>query len=568
MGAREVFEQKRIAAVMATGVVVSMTALVTGVVPALAQPGTGPSGPTTTVAVPEPAAEPEEQPTAVREAPAAPSVTQAPVEAPVTQAPVAQAPAPQAPVTRAPATEAPVVEAPVTQAPVVEAPPATRAPAVVEPTPETPAPRPRTTTPAPSPSAAPTSAAPTSAPASPEDRRPETPSSTAAPAPRSEAAAPGETAPAAVSPTTPATTPTQPTDPSETTGPSEGPESPTSGSPTSESRSPETSESAEQTATSSVSQAARVIETAEPETLVAPKDDVAVAKTAKVVELPDPLPAPKEEVDSVARLIDLPSVPRDLPGFDRARDAARVDDRLRRPGAWDRNVRQWSPDWVEYDDYYRPVLSNPYRDPVRIVYVYENRPRIAYIPPLSRIVLEVAQYAAYSFTAVVQCAVDTVANVAVGSFFGGGYFPGIGLPLPPPPPPLLRYDNVPVFVNYSQARYEPFRVQRIVDVGDDARFGERKVLLDGVTPAWGQWRQGPTGERQFEVHRTQQFPGLDQPSEAPLPGDYQLRLLSDEAPSSGFNRRDVYLMSAAGLCAVLSVGAVLVAMAMGRRRNV
>ncbi|BBY30659.1 hypothetical protein [Mycolicibacterium sediminis] len=565
MGAREVFEQRRIAATMATGVVVSMTALVAGVAPALAQPGTGPSGPTTTVAVPEPAAEPTEQPTAVREAPAAPPVTQAPVEAPVTQAPVTQAPAPQAPATRAPVTEAPVVEAPVTQAPVVEAPPATRAPAVVEPTPETPAPRPRTTPPAPAPSTTPAPApAPSSAPASPEARQPESPTPSSTPAPRSETAAPGETTPAAA----PTTTPTQPTDPSETTGPSEAQESPTSGSPTSENRSTETSESAEQTATSSVSQAARVIETAEPETLVAPKDDVAVAKTAKVVELPDPLPAPKEEVDSIARLIDLPNVPRDLPGLDRVRDAGRVDDLARRPGAWDRNVRQWRPDWVEYDDYYRPVLSNPYRDPVRIVYVYENRPRIAYIPPLSRIVLEVAQYAAYSFTAVVQGAVDTVANVAVGSFFGGGYFPGIGLPLPPPPPPLLRYDNVPVFVNYSQARYEPFRVQRIIDVGDDARFGERKVLLDGVTPAWGQWRQGAGGERQFEVHRTQQFPGLDQPSEAPLPGDYQLRLLSDEAPSSGMNRRDVYLMSAAGLCAVLSVGAVLVAMAMGRRRNV
>ena len=73
----------------------------------------------------------------------------------------------------------------------------------------------------------------------------------------------------------------------------------------------------------------------------------------------------------------------------------------------------------------------------------------------------------------------------------------------------MRYDNVPVFVNYSNARYEPFRVNRIVDVGDDAQFGERKVLLDGVTPAWGVWNESPSGERQFEVHRTQQFPGLE-----------------------------------------------------------
>ena len=68
-----------------------------------------------------------------------------------------------------------------------------------------------------------------------------------------------------------------------------------------------------------------------------------------------------------------------------------------------------------------------------------------------------AQFAAYSFTALVDtpanlvnAAVDTALNVAVGSFFGGGYIPAVGLPLPPPPPPVLRYDNVPVLVRYSQ----------------------------------------------------------------------------------------------------------------------
>ena len=244
---------------------------------------------------------------------------------------------------------------------------------------------------------------------------------------------------------------------------------------------------------------------------------------------------------------------------------------------WDRNVRQWDPSWVDYDDYYRPVISNPYRDPVKIIYVYQNAPRIVFIPPLARIVLEVAQFAAYSFTAVVlntvntavnlvNAAVDTAVNVAVGTFFGGGYFPGIGLPLPPPPPPLFRYDNVPVQVRYSNQTYEPFRVQRIVDVGNDSQYGERKVLLDGVTPAWGEWTQTPSGERQFEVHRTQQFPGLDEPREGPLPGDYTLRLASDES-STGLTRRDIYLMATAGLLAVLSLGAVAWAALLGRRRT-
>ena len=154
----------------------------------------------------------------------------------------------------------------------------------------------------------------------------------------------------------------------------------------------------------------------------------------------------------------------------------------------------------------------------------------------------------------------------MGSFFGGGYFPGIGLPLPPPPPPVLRYDNVPVLVRYSDRVYEPFRVRRIVDVGDDVQFGERKVLLDGATPAWGVWTQTPSGERQFEVHRTQQFPGLDAPQEAPLPGDYELRLAVDETSPSGFTSRDIFLFVAAGVIGTLGFGAIGLAFWLGRRR--
>jgi hypothetical protein len=321
------------------------------------------------------------------------------------------------------------------------------------------------------------------------------------------------------------------------------------------------------TASSSVSHAAKVIETLEPETLQAPQQDVALAKSAKVIEQ-DPAPAPKQDVDTLASAIDLPNRNRDGNRFRQEDGFVPNGDR-----GWDRNVRQWDRNWVEYDDYYRPVICNPYRDPVKIIYIYENAPRIVFIPPLARIVLEVAQFAAYSFTAVVLNTANTAANlvntavnVAVGSFFGGGYFPGIGLPLPPPPPPVWRYDNVPVQVRYSNDVYEPFRVQRIVDVGVDSQYGERKVLLDGVTPAWGEWTQTATGERQFEVHRTQQFPGLDEPREGPLPGDYQLRLASDES-STGMNHRDVYLMATAGLLAVLSLGAVAWALLLGRRRR-
>ncbi len=216
---------------------------------------------------------------------------------------------------------------------------------------------------------------------------------------------------------------------------------------------------------------------------------------------------------------------------------------------------------MQYDEHCRPIILNPYRERVRIVYMYEDARRIVWIPPLARAILQVAQFAAYSFTAVVE----TALNVPVGTFFGGGFVPAIGLPLPPPPPAVLRYDNVPILVRYSQATYAPFRVRRIIDVGDDARFGERKVLLDGATPAWGVWTQTPSGERQFEVHRTQQFPGLDDPHEAPLPGDYQLRLASDES-SSGLTGRDIFLYVAAGVTVALGIGSIALALFLGLRR--
>ena len=316
--------------------------------------------------------------------------------------------------------------------------------------------------------------------------------------------------------------------------------------------------------TVSVSQAAKVIETSEPQTLEAPKADVELARNAKPVEV-KPDPAPKQDVDALSSSIGPDLGVKGPLGVD-ASASAKVDARLASDRVRDRKIRQWESRLGAYDEYYRPILSNPYHERVRIVYVYDNAPRIAIIPPLASIVLDVARLAAYSFTAVLlEPSQRGVLDVAVGSFFGGGYIPAVGLPLPPPPPPVLRYDNVPVQVRYSDAVYQPFRVQRIVDVGDDARYGERKVLLDGTTPAWGEWTQTPSGERLFEVHKTQQYPGLDDPQEAPLPGDYQLRLAADESPS-GLTGRDIFLYVAAGVTVALGFGAIALALFLGRRR--
>ncbi|OBB26744.1 hypothetical protein A5762_08285 [Mycolicibacterium elephantis] len=591
----EICSKRGVVAVLASGIVISLTALTAGIAPALAKPGSDdPSGPTTTVVAPPPK---QNAPEPKQEAPKQ--------EAPKQEAPKRQSPQQPA---QAPAAEAPQTQVPQQrQAPAVVAPepePQTQAPAVVapEPEPQTQAPQtqtqaPKTQTQAPKtavttepktavttePKTAVTTEPATIEPAPTSEEKPSTaaersPAGSAAPSTENQAARTTEadredpqTSGTSVPPSEAMLPATETSD-----APSSRSDAPASESETSESKTSESETRSEdsETPTVSISQAAKEIETLQPKTLEAPVEDVQLAKSAEPIFEPQPEPAADKDVAAFANSIETSLK---IPGLDigaSAKTEFGVERRIeRREVEFISNVRQWRPEWIEYDEYYRPIIANPFRAPVRIVYVYDMRPRIMYIPPLSRIVLEAARFAAYSFTAAilapVNAAIDTmqaITNIAVGSFFGGGYYPGAGLPLPPPPPPVLRYDNVPVQVRYSDAVYEPFRVRRIVDVGEDARFGERKVLLDGATPAWGVWTQTPSGERQFEVHRTQQFPGLEEPQEGPLPGDYRLRLASDESSSAGLTGRDVFLMVAAGVIGTLGFGAIGMAFYLGRRR--
>jgi hypothetical protein len=549
----EFCSKRSVVAVLASGVVISLTALTGGIAPAFAKPDND-EVVTTTAPVPEPeVAAPEERKAPPQEAP-----PKAPATLPV--APSVESP-PQTQQVIEPSAP-PVTQS--TQAPVVTAvEPASPTTVVNPPETKVESPAPRVVAP---PASEPSSVASTAAPQSPA-----TQSSSSAPSALSAASAAPSASVGSVPPSAALVAPSSAMSDEAPSSSAATPPSSGSATPGNEAKLSGEGSSAVTTtggSTVSVSQAAKVIEPSEPQTLQAPKEDVELARNAKLVEV-KPDPAPKQDVEEFSSSIGLDLGVKGPLGVDSSVEA---DARLASDRAWDRPIRQWRPDWVEYDEFYRPIILNPYHERVRIIYIYDYRPRIVWINPLSRIILEVAQFAAYSFTAVVEtalnvvnAAVDTAVNVAVGSFFGGGYYPGFGLPLPPPPPRVLRYDNVPVLVRYSNATYEPFRVRRIVDVGDDARFGERKVLLDGATPAWGVWTQTPSGERQFEVHRTQQFPGLDDPQEAPLPGDYQLRLASDDT-SSGMSARDIFLYVAAGVTVALGFGAIALALILGRRR--
>jgi hypothetical protein len=313
-----------------------------------------------------------------------------------------------------------------------------------------------------------------------------------------------------------------------------------------------------------VAQAGQAISIHPADKLQAPQQDVAAAEASAPVEhRPDA--APTTDVDNLRREVAAPST-NDNGEIRNGQNWPMPDPGRPDPDqhGWDHQVRQWDRDWVRYDDDWRPVICNPYQTPAQIVYDYGDAPQIVVIPPLASAVLDVADYGAYNFTAALVDTVGQAVDVAVGSFFGGGYDPGPDLPPPPPPPPVQTYDDVPVSVDYPDATYQPFVVNQVVDAGDDPQYGEHKVLLDGVTPVWGQWTQTPDGQRAFDVHKTQQFPGLDAPQPGPLSGNYQLQLANKTSP--GMPARDVFVVAASAVVATLMTCAA--GFAVWRRRRV
>lgn len=574
-------------AVLASGAVISLSALSGGVAPAFAKPDKNDPGipviPTPEVVIPEaPQAIPQEQAPAER-----PREQQQPPTPPqVIEAPPVQAPAPQV---QAPAPEpAPEPKAP---QPVAPAPEPQPQPQVQAPAPEPKAPAPQIAAPAPKKEQprvvdapkvdAPKVEAPTSDAPKADPPQSDAPKANAPKADAPKAEVPAVDAPAVDAPKPDATLPLPAVDQPATPGdPKQDAQLPRNLAPGADEDAPADKQPAvgdgpksDSTEPSEAKKAAQQVALASPDKLEAPEQDIQLARQAKPVEV-KPEPAKRDDVAFLSSALNIESktklgpfesefkVGSEFSIGDRDRDRDRDRDWDWDNKHWDKRVRQWDRKWIEYDDFYRPVFFNPYRAPVRIVYIYERAPRIVYLPPLARVVVDAAALAAYSFTAVVLNAANLAADVAVGTFFGGGFVPPIGAPFVPPPP-LLNYNNVPVQVRYSDATYQPFRVNNIVDLGDDVQYGGRKVLLDGATPAWGQWTTSPTGERQFEVHRTQQYPGLGEPQEAPLPGDYRMQLASDE---SGGDDTQMYLVAAGGVVGGLGLGALGLALYLGRRR--
>ena len=290
--------------VLATGTAISLTALTGGIAPAFADPATGPS--TTPVSPPNPATQ-APKPIEVLDMPSAPTS-----EAPsVTVVPSATAASEPPTETKPPPVTSTVATEPVTTAE----------------SPEPPSAAPQTT-----PSAS--------------------VMTTPNPLPRNiSAPVTAEAGPTA----TVAESAPPPTPPSEATGSV----ATTSDTPTSISGSPVRTSGVLPSASPPVSQAGQVFEVHQAEQLQAPREDVELARASAPVEL-RPDPAPKADVDGLRNAIGLRNANADW-------NDPTAPRRDRDPHEWDKSVRQWDRDWVQYDDWYRPILCNPYRQPVKIV---------------------------------------------------------------------------------------------------------------------------------------------------------------------------------------------------------
>ncbi|MGO4446555.1 hypothetical protein AB4Z42_24735 [Mycobacterium sp. 2YAF39] len=235
--------------------------------------------------------------------------------------------------------------------------------------------------------------------------------------------------------------------------------------------------------------------------------------------------------------------------------------------SWSSGVTQWNSSWTGYDDWYRPVFTNPYSTPLEMYYWYDDATRIFEVPPMGRGVLTAPDAGVYNFTAVNKDPSGKPVTVSTGSFSGGGFKPAPGQPPPAKPAPLTTLKNVLVQLKYNDKLSKPFRVKTLADLGDDPSVGGHRVLLDEETPVWGTWSKTSGGERVFEVTSTNQLPGLTKPAEGPVPG-YQIQLTSSEetaAPAKKSWVKPVVIVGA--VAGVVVIGGIVFLLASRRRKT-
>lgn len=167
-----------------------------------------------------------------------------------------------------------------------------------------------------------------------------------------------------------------------------------------------------------------------------------------------------------------------------------------RPARWD---------YVDYDEYRRPIFYNPIDTDMTFRYFYGGDYREVYVPRGGRIVLDVGMLGVFPFTAV---GMDGD-YLTAGYFNGGAWLPPDGWVGPPPPdwappPDPVVYNNPQVYV---PAADQAVTVSKAVVMGhDDSRpSGQQDAfMLDDTTLAFGTDHH----DGHIDVTKTQSLPGV------------------------------------------------------------
>jgi hypothetical protein len=165
--------------------------------------------------------------------------------------------------------------------------------------------------------------------------------------------------------------------------------------------------------------------------------------------------------------------------------------------------RLW--DFIDYDEYHRPVFYNPMSEGMTFRYFYQGDYREAYVEASSSVALNVSVGGVFPFTAVGE---DYLTS---GCFNGGAWVPPDGWTGPPPldytAPQQTLYEDVAV---YLPAYGQTVGVGDVQPVGhDDSQpaGSQDTFMLNGSTLAWGQANQ-PGDNGQITVTKTQTLPGV------------------------------------------------------------
>jgi len=232
---------------------------------------------------------------------------------------------------------------------------------------------------------------------------------------------------------------------------------------------------------------------APPKGLGASPQAIAAANTAPVARVnPAAPPPPPTQVDfnhQVQNVIDAHS--------DNIEIIKADNQSLARPRHWD---------YIDYDQYRRPVLYNPLKEAMTFRYLYDGAYRLAYLPAGGRIALDAAAVGLVAFTAVSE------SYLASGSFYGGAWIPPDGWTGLPPPdykpkaPPEV-YQNVSVFIPAVNQTVEVTQVKVVGRDPGQPPGSQDTFLLDDSTLAWGQVND-PSSNAQIRVTKTQSLPGV------------------------------------------------------------